>query len=231
MPGEKHAADQKFLPVESLKENAMKNKQSLLLILVTLLIVSLACSVVGGSSSEPETPADAPAEEPVPTEEVEEAPAAEAESEEETDVDAEAEAEEAEADETESEMGDAEESSAEEPAQEEADSSEESEEAPAEAAESQEYDTEFPLPEDVQNFMLIGDQVNFATSLTVEEAIEFYRGALGDMGLTERTLNTAITETTFSMVFDGHENGKAVVVQGVDLGNGTTNINIRFEDV
>jgi len=33
------------------------------------------------------------------------------------------------------------------------------------------------------------------------------------------------------MVFDGHPNGKSIVVQGVDLGNGTTNINIRFEDV
>lgn len=188
----------------------MKNKQSLLLILVTLLIVSLACSVVGGSSSEPETPADAPAEEPVPTEEVEEAPAAEAESEEETDVDAEAEAEESE---TETAEGT------------------EAEEEAVPVEEAQEYDTEFPLPDDVQNFMGGEGTANFATSLTVEEAIEFYRGALGDMGLTERTLNTAITETTFSMVFDGHENGKAVVVQGVDLGNGTTNINIRFEDV
>ncbi|MBL7161117.1 MAG: hypothetical protein ISS57_00815 [Anaerolineales bacterium] len=97
--------------------------------------------------------------------------------------------------------------------------------------ESREYDTEFPLPDDVQNFTGGGDQVNFATSLTVEEAIEFYRGALTEMGLIERTLNTAITETTFSMVFDGHESGEAIVVQGVDLGNGTTNINIRFEDV
>ena len=114
---------------------------------------------------------------------------------------------------------------------EEAEEMEENEEASMPAEESQEYDTEFPLSDDVQNFTGGGEQVNFATSLTVEEAIEFYRSELMENGLTERTLNTAITETTFSMVFDGHENGKAVVVQGVDLGNGTTNINIRFEDV
>lgn len=93
------------------------------------------------------------------------------------------------------------------------------------------YDTEFPLPSNVQNFTGGGGQVNFATSLTVEEAITFYREELTAIGLTEREINTAITETTFSMVFDGHPNGNAIVVQGVDLGNGTTNINIRFEDV
>jgi hypothetical protein len=32
------------------------------------------------------------------------------------------------------------------------------------------------------------------------------------------------------MVFDGDPEG-AVVVQGVDLGDGTTNVNIRHEDV
>jgi hypothetical protein len=33
------------------------------------------------------------------------------------------------------------------------------------------------------------------------------------------------------MVFDGHESGKAIVVQGVDLGDGMVNISIRLEDV
>ena len=96
------------------------------------------------------------------------------------------------------------------------------------------YATEFTLPADVQNFTTSEDGdlgINFQTNLTVDEALEFYRLAFTDQGLTEREINTAITETTFSLVFDGHPDGKAVVVQGVDLGNGTTNINIRFEDV
>ncbi len=99
--------------------------------------------------------------------------------------------------------------------------------APASAG----YDTIFPLPDDVQNFSGSGDEINFATSLTLEEAISFYRQAFEQMSLTERASLTSITESTFSLVFDGHENGQSIVIQGVDLGNGTTNINIRFEDV
>ena len=73
------------------------------------------------------------------------------------------------------------------------------------------------------------DSINFQTELSVEETIAFYRQAFKAENLTERTLNTAITDTTFSMVFDGHASG-TIVIQGVDLGDGTTNVNIRFED-
>ncbi len=173
----------------------MKRKQTLLLLLMTLLIASLACAVLGGAGDTGDAPvAEAPADEALVEEEA------------------------------------AEEQAAEEQA-EQAEETEEPEQAEEAGEQAQEYDTEFPLPEDVQNFTGGGDQVNFATSLNVEDSIQFYRDALTEMGLTERTLNTAITETTFSMVFDGHESGKAIVVQGVDLDNGTTNINIRFEDV
>ncbi|EKD99466.1 MAG: hypothetical protein ACD_22C00253G0008 [uncultured bacterium] len=92
------------------------------------------------------------------------------------------------------------------------------------------YDTLFPMPSTVQNFTK-GEsegQINFSTNLTIKQAEEFYRTELTKMGLTERTINTATTDTTFSMVYDGSENGKQVVVQGVDLG-GKTNVNIRFE--
>jgi hypothetical protein len=107
---------------------------------------------------------------------------------------------------------------------------------PAEATQAPEektsYDTVFPLPDNVQNFTGEGgeSQVNFQTSLSLDEVIEFYRQALTEKGLTERTLLTAITDTTFSMVFDGWPNGKALVIQGVDLG-ASRNVNIRFEDV
>ena len=107
---------------------------------------------------------------------------------------------------------------------------------PAEATQAHEekasYDTVFPLPDDVQNFTGEGgeSQVNFQTSLSLDEVIEFYRQAFAEKGLTERTLLTATTDTTFSMVFDGWPNGKALVIQGVDLG-ASRNVNIRFEDV
>lgn len=51
------------------------------------------------------------------------------------------------------------------------------------------------------------------------------------MGYTEREILTAVTEVTFSMVFDGDPSGKAVVIQSVDLGDSSRTIAIRLEDV
>jgi hypothetical protein len=72
--------------------------------------------------------------------------------------------------------------------------------------------------------------VNFQTSLSLEDVIEFYRQVFAGQGLTERTLLTVIADATFSIVFDGSPNGQAIVVQGVDLG-ASVNVNIRFEDI
>ena len=98
---------------------------------------------------------------------------------------------------------------------------------------SMDFDTVFPLPDDVQNFIGQGgeSQINFQTLLAIEDAIEFYRQAFRDDNLYERDINTTITDEAFSIVFDGHGNGQAIVIQGVDLGDGITNINIRFEDL
>lgn len=98
---------------------------------------------------------------------------------------------------------------------------------------SDEFDTIFPLPPSIENFTGNGGDadINFQTDLPLEEVIRFYRRAFDQEKLTEREINTSITEETFSMVFDGHPKGQAIVIQGVDLGNGTTNVNIRFEDV
>ena len=92
--------------------------------------------------------------------------------------------------------------------------------------------TKFPLPASVKNLAQTSNgEINFQTSLSLKDTISFYRDAFAKAGLKERTENTAITDTTFSLVFDGDPSGKAVVVQGVDLGNGTTNVNIRYESV
>ena len=94
------------------------------------------------------------------------------------------------------------------------------------------YNTKFPLPDSVVNFTDTGDgSVNFQTKMGLKDTIDWYRSALVKQGLKERTENTAITGTTFSMVFDGDPGGQAVVIQGVDLGNGLTNVNIRYEKV
>lgn len=98
-------------------------------------------------------------------------------------------------------------------------------------------DTVFPLPDDVQNLTVtfagdIKEQANYQTTsfATLEEAMDFHRDIFLPQGLTERALLSVTSETTFSMVFDGAENGRAIVVQGVDL-DGSLNINIRYEDV
>jgi hypothetical protein len=73
--------------------------------------------------------------------------------------------------------------------------------------------------------------INYQTSLSIPEVVDFYREAFAAEGYEEREITTVINDTTFSIVWDGHPNGQALVVQGVDLGNGTTNVNVRFEDV
>jgi hypothetical protein len=94
------------------------------------------------------------------------------------------------------------------------------------------YNTKFPLPSSVSNFTDTGNNsINFQTNLSLKDTIAFYRDAFKKEGITERTINTAITDTTFSLVFDGDPSGEAIVVQGVDLGNGKTNVNIRYEKV
>lgn len=97
---------------------------------------------------------------------------------------------------------------------------------------SSSVESEFPLPEDASNLMNLGEAgINFQTGMKVEAAIAFYRDAFGEQGLKERSILTVISDTVFSMVFDGHSSGKAVVIQGVDLGGGSLNINIRLENL
>jgi hypothetical protein len=97
---------------------------------------------------------------------------------------------------------------------------------------SNEGESVFPLPSGISNLMADDTSANFQVEAKIDEMVAFYRSELVDgWGLTERDLLTVISDTTANLVFDGHSNGLAVVVQMVDLGNGTVNINIRFEDV
>ena len=96
----------------------------------------------------------------------------------------------------------------------------------------QEIDTEFPLPPDVKNFTKMDNgAVNFQVALGLKDAMHFYEKSLADQGLHEWTLLHAETDSTFSLVFTGSKNGLEVVVQGVDLGGGMVNVNIRYEKV
>jgi hypothetical protein len=92
-------------------------------------------------------------------------------------------------------------------------------------------DSEFPMPADATNVVNMGNTVlNFQTKLSLDEAMSFYRDEFGKSGYTERSELTVIAGSTFSMVFDGHESGQAITVQGVDFGDGTVNISITLAD-
>jgi len=91
-------------------------------------------------------------------------------------------------------------------------------------------DSEFPIPDGALNLQNLGGSTNFQVKMTLDEAMKFYMDALSSQGYSERPILTVTSETTFSMVFDGHASGKAIVVQGVDFGDGTVNVNIRLED-
>ncbi len=94
------------------------------------------------------------------------------------------------------------------------------------------HNTKFPVPGDASNFTEQGNgQINFQTNMSLKDTISYYRDAFTKQGLKERADLTSISGTTFSMVFDGDPSGQAIVVQGVDLGNGKTNVNIRYDKV
>jgi hypothetical protein len=89
----------------------------------------------------------------------------------------------------------------------------------------------FALPDDASNITTEPESVNFQSGMTLEEAILMYRDEfINKQGLAERGLVTVVNDTNFSIVFDGSENGMAVVVQGVQLDENSININIRYED-
>ena len=93
-------------------------------------------------------------------------------------------------------------------------------------------DTGFPMTADAYNVTDIGDgSLLYYTKLSADEALKFYRDEYTAKGYTERELLTVIADGTFSIVFDGDPSGKAVVIQSVDLGDGSRTIAIRLEDV
>ena len=90
----------------------------------------------------------------------------------------------------------------------------------------------FPITADAYNVIDIGDgSVLFYTKMSLEEIMEFYRDVYVSQGYTERGLLTVTSDTTFSMVFDGDPSGEAVVIQSVDLGDGSCTVSIRLENV
>ena len=92
--------------------------------------------------------------------------------------------------------------------------------------------TDFPMTTDAYNAMDVGDgSLLFYTKMSQADVMKFYRDAYAAKGYKERTLLTVTSDTTFSMVFDGDPSGKAIVIQSVNLGNGSSTVAIRLEAI
>ena len=94
--------------------------------------------------------------------------------------------------------------------------------------------TGFPMTADAYNVTEIGDgSLLYYTKLSLEDVMSFYRTEYTSRGYTEREILTVVEADAgvFSMVFDGDPSGKGVVIQSVDLGDGSRTVAIRLEDV
>lgn len=92
--------------------------------------------------------------------------------------------------------------------------------------------TDFVMTSDAFNVTDMGDgSILFYSKMSLDDLMKFYREEYSGRDYTEREGLTVTSETTFSMVFDGDPSGKALVIQSVDLGNGSRTVAIRLEDV
>ena len=92
--------------------------------------------------------------------------------------------------------------------------------------------TGFPMTADAYNINEIGDgSLLYYTNLSLEQVMAFYRAEYTSRGYTEREILTVVSDGVFSMVFDGDPSGKGVVIQSVDLGDGSRTVAIRLEEV
>jgi hypothetical protein len=87
------------------------------------------------------------------------------------------------------------------------------------------------MTKDAYNVTNFGeDSIVYYTKMSMDDVMKFYRDEYTSMGYKEREILTVVSDTTFSMVFDGDPGGKAVVIQSVDLGDGSRTVSIRLED-
>jgi hypothetical protein len=92
--------------------------------------------------------------------------------------------------------------------------------------------TDFPMTADASNFTDMEDgSILYYTKMSQADVMKFYRDAYAAKGYKERELLTVTSDTTFSMVFDGDPSGKAIVIQSVNLGNGSSTVAVRLESV
>jgi hypothetical protein len=105
-------------------------------------------------------------------------------------------------------------------------------EAPPSSSSGSNIKTDFPMTADASNVTdMGGGSILYYTKMSQADVMKFYRDAYTAKGYKERTINTSVSDTTFSMVFDGDPSGKSVVIQSVNLGNGSSTVALRLEAI
>jgi len=90
----------------------------------------------------------------------------------------------------------------------------------------------FPITADAYNVIDLGDgNVFYYSNLPQEEILKFYRDEYVSRGYAERALLASVSDNVFNIAFDGDPSGKAVVIQSVDLGDGSCTVVISLTDV
>jgi hypothetical protein len=92
--------------------------------------------------------------------------------------------------------------------------------------------SDFPITKDAYNVLDVGDgSVLYYTKMSLEDVMKFYRDEYSSRGYTEYELLTVVSDGVFSMVFEGDPSGKSVVIQSVDLEDGSRTVTIRLEEL
>jgi hypothetical protein len=87
----------------------------------------------------------------------------------------------------------------------------------------------FPLPPDSKIMANTGGVVTARVKLSVDDVVAYYRKELPQQGLTEDKMFTQIATSTLNLEFKGSKNGKMLIIQGSDMGDGTVAFTIRYE--
>ena len=89
---------------------------------------------------------------------------------------------------------------------------------------------DFPMTDDAFNVIDVGDgSLLYYTKMSGDDVMNFYRNEYISRGYTENELLTVVSDGVFSIVFDGGPDDRAVVIQSVDLGDGSRTVTIRLE--
>ena len=87
-----------------------------------------------------------------------------------------------------------------------------------------------PVPDDGSISMEDATRMDFITSLTIEECVQFYRDTFPALGLIEIEELTKLTDYSATLVFGGYPNGKAIRVKVSNLSQISRNILIHILD-